>query len=69
MGYLLKENMEVFRIDTFKSETFDLCLLDIMMPIKDGLTVATEIRKIDKDDPNLEIINIHGYGYKLTVKE
>ncbi|MBC8485008.1 MAG: hypothetical protein H8D45_03095 [Bacteroidetes bacterium] len=69
MGYLLKENMEVFRIDTFKSETFDLCLLDIMMPIKDGLTVATEIRKIDKDDPNLEIINIHGYGYKLIVKE
>ena len=63
MGYLLKENMKVSGfepvlcingqqgIDTFKSESFDLCLLDIMMPKKDGLTLATEIRKIDKDIP------------------
>jgi len=63
MGYLLKENMKVSGfdpvlcingqqgIDAFNSETFDLCLLDIMMPEKDGLTLAAEIRKTDKNIP------------------
>ena len=29
----------------------------------------TKLRKILKDDPNVEIINIHGKGYKLVVPE
>ena len=32
-------------IDTFDKTKFDLCLLDIMMPNKDGYTVAKKIRQ------------------------
>ena len=32
-------------------ESFDLCLLDIMMPNMDGFTLAKEIRDIDPDVP------------------
>ena len=35
----------------FIKEHFDLCILDIMMPIKDGLTLAREIRLINSDIP------------------
>lgn len=31
----------------FRQKQFDLCLLDVMMPHKDGFTLATEIRKYD----------------------
>ena len=30
---------------------FDLCILDVMMPKKDGFTLAKEIREKDKDIP------------------
>jgi DNA-binding response OmpR family regulator len=29
----------------------------------------TKLRKLLKDDPNVEIINIHGKGYKLIIPE
>ncbi len=32
-------------IDVFDKNKFDLCLLDIMMPVKDGFTVAKKIRQ------------------------
>lgn len=32
-------------IETFDKKKFDLCLLDIMMPFKDGYTVAKKIRQ------------------------
>lgn len=35
----------------FKREQYDLCLLDIMMPVKDGVTLAREIRSVNKDLP------------------
>jgi len=35
----------------FKNQFFDLCILDIMMPKKDGFTLAEEIRKINKEIP------------------
>jgi len=38
-------------LETFKKGKFDLCLLDIMMPKKDGITLAREIRLMDKDIP------------------
>lgn len=38
---------------TFLQEGFDLCILDVMMPLKDGFTVAKEIRKKDKKIPLL----------------
>jgi two-component system, OmpR family, response regulator len=37
--------------DVFFKETFDLVLLDVMMPIKDGYTLAKEIRLVDKNIP------------------
>jgi DNA-binding response OmpR family regulator len=33
---------------TFKSQSFDFCILDVMMPVKDGFTVAREIRQTSK---------------------
>jgi DNA-binding response OmpR family regulator len=33
------------------TEPFDLCILDVMMPKKDGFAVAKEIRMKDKDVP------------------
>jgi DNA-binding response OmpR family regulator len=38
-------------IETFKHNSFDLCILDIMLPKKDGFTLAREIRKVNKDVP------------------
>ena len=35
----------------FAKGTYNLCLLDVMMPIKDGFTVAKEIRKINETIP------------------
>lgn len=35
----------------FNNDTFDLLLLDIMIPHKDGLTLAEDIRKQDPDIP------------------
>ncbi|MCU0360793.1 MAG: response regulator transcription factor [Bacteroidia bacterium] len=37
--------------DVFFKESFDLVLLDVMMPIKDGYTLAKEIRLVDKNIP------------------
>ena len=38
-------------LEKFKKLNFDLCILDVMMPLKDGFTLAKEIREIDKDVP------------------
>jgi DNA-binding response OmpR family regulator len=32
-------------IDIFDKDKFDICLLDVMMPVKDGFTVAKKIRQ------------------------
>lgn len=37
----------------FKKGKYDLCLLDIMMPKKDGFTLAREIKKVQEDLPIL----------------
>lgn len=37
--------------EKFNKSEFDLCILDIMMPFKDGFTLAEEIREIDEDVP------------------
>jgi two-component system OmpR family response regulator len=39
--------------DLFTKENFDFVVLDIMMPLKDGFTVAREIRKTNKKIPIL----------------
>ncbi|MCO6501204.1 MAG: response regulator transcription factor [Vicingus serpentipes] len=38
-------------LKTFAAHHFDLCILDVMMPKKDGFEVATTIREINKDVP------------------
>jgi two-component system OmpR family response regulator len=38
-------------IKAFKEEKFDLCIIDIMMPKKDGFTLSKEIKIIDKAIP------------------
>jgi len=40
-------------IDAFSKQPVDFCILDIMMPVKDGFTVAKEIRAKDKKTPIL----------------
>ncbi len=37
--------------DAFCKQGFDLLLLDVMMPVKDGITLAKEIRVTDKNVP------------------
>lgn len=56
--YLEAKKYEVIHItdgrkalETFSKETFDLCLLDIMLPAIDGISLAKKIRKIERDIP------------------
>jgi DNA-binding response OmpR family regulator len=51
--YLLKENFNVFEaengaiaLEIYKKQKIDLILLDIMMPVMDGLTVLEKIREV-----------------------
>lgn len=37
--------------DVFKKTKPDICVLDIMLPNKDGFTIADEIRNLDEDVP------------------
>ncbi|PKP35636.1 MAG: DNA-binding response regulator [Bacteroidetes bacterium HGW-Bacteroidetes-17] len=37
----------------FKKNEYSICILDVMMPIKDGFTLAKDIRNIDKEIPIL----------------
>lgn len=54
--------------DFFNKKKFDFCILDVMMPVKDGFTLAQEIRKLDKQIPILFLTaksmqddKIHGF--------
>jgi DNA-binding response OmpR family regulator len=63
LGYILKEALEIkgFAVTHskngeeglthFRSANFHACILDVMMPQKDGFTVAKEIRKSDHFTP------------------
>ncbi|HZH54864.1 MAG TPA: response regulator transcription factor [Sphingobacteriaceae bacterium] len=46
---LCKDGEEAIR--AFGQDHFDLCILDVMMPKKDGFTLGREIRKINPDIP------------------
>ena len=65
LGSLLKEYLNAKGYETelfsngnkayrgFIKKYFDICLLDVMMPEKDGFTLAKEIRQINSDIPIL----------------
>lgn len=63
LGFVIKDLLEdegydvklcsdgVTALQAFHEETFDLCLLDVMMPLKDGFAVAEHIRKTEPETP------------------
>ncbi|MBL7889022.1 MAG: response regulator transcription factor [Bacteroidia bacterium] len=63
LGNLLKEYLEAkgytttlatngkLGYDVFSKDKFNICILDVMMPVKDGITLAKEIRAIDTTIP------------------
>ena len=63
LAFLTKDNLEqnnyevmhvadgISCLENFKAQTFDICILDIMMPKLDGFEVATAIRKINSEIP------------------
>ena len=65
LAFLTKDSLELSRykvihckngldaIKKFKHHKIDLCILDIMLPGKDGFEVAAEIRKQDREVPIL----------------
>jgi two-component system OmpR family response regulator len=80
LGYLLKNSFEQkgfivslspdgkhgFKI--FRQQRFNLCILDIMLPFKDGFTLAQDIKKLDNSMPiifltsrSLEMDKVHGF--------
>jgi len=48
---LCSDGLEGFK--RFNEDTYHMCILDVMMPKKDGFTLAKDIRKMDKDIPIL----------------
>jgi two-component system OmpR family response regulator len=46
----LCENGEI-GLSVFKSELFDLCIVDVMMPKKDGFTLVNEIKEVNQKTP------------------
>lgn len=65
LGFVIKDNLIHKNFDVtlctdgeeaqaqFKSQSFDLCILDVMLPRKDGFTLAKNIRDEDKNIPIL----------------
>ena len=63
LGMLLREYLQAKGFDTelcqdgdagfrsFMKGKFDICVLDVMMPKKDGFTLAKEIRQINTEVP------------------
>lgn len=63
LGELVKEYLEMLEYDihlttngeegwtAFSNDHFDLCILDVMLPKKDGFTLATQIREINEQVP------------------
>jgi DNA-binding response OmpR family regulator len=63
LGFVIKDTLEdegydvklctdgVAALQAYNEKSFDLCLLDVMMPFKDGFTVAENIRKVNPDMP------------------
>lgn len=65
LGYVLKEYLELHgftvalakdgdaALETFRQASFDVCILDVMLPKKDGFALAAEIRQRNRQVPLL----------------
>ena len=65
LSFLVQDNLEqqgytvqLYRdgataLQAFSQQAFDLCILDVMLPILDGFTLAQEIRKVNNSVPIL----------------
>jgi DNA-binding response OmpR family regulator len=65
LGFVIKDNLHLKGYDvtlckdgahgeeTFKAKPFDLCILDVMLPKKDGFTLARTIREKNREVPIL----------------
>ncbi len=63
LGFIIKDNLEMNdlevtliqdgneAIETLKTSSFDVCILDIMLPGKDGLSIAKEIQNTGLEIP------------------
>jgi two-component system, OmpR family, response regulator len=63
LGWLLKENLDNRGFNTvwckdgeegmrmFHKQKFNLCILDVMMPVKDGFSLSKEIRSVNAEIP------------------
>lgn len=63
MRFMLQDNLEMAgystcalsdgqtALSTFVKEEFDLCIFDVMLPKKDGFTLAADIRKLNIEVP------------------
>ena len=79
LGFILKDYLEMegyqvnlqkdgqAGLESFRENSFDLCILDVMMPIKDGFDLAKEIKGIKPEVPfifltakGMEKDRIHG---------
>jgi len=72
-NYLTAKNLEtslftngIKALDAFPSGQFDICILDIMMPEMDGLTLAREIRNLN---PSVPLIFLTAKSQKEDVLE
>jgi two-component system, OmpR family, response regulator len=72
-NYLTVKNFEtnlfvngIQSLESFSKEQYDICILDIMMPEMDGLSLAREIRKIN---PSIPIIFLTARSQKEDILE
>lgn len=56
-------------IDLLEQTSYDLVLMDIHMPVMDGMECAREIRKMDNDNAKIPIIAITGNANNYSIDD
>ena len=79
LGYILKEYLEMHKfiitlakdglegLEIFNRHHFDLCILDVMLPKKDGFEILQDLRKTDRTK-TLPVILLTNLGQKPDVE-